>query len=192
MTYAHDDGNLYVTFFAESATQAEIGGTEVGIQQSTAYPNDGKIRLHLKPKKPVKFALRLRIPTWTGEQFVPGKLYRYANAGLVRQWSLKVNGQSVKAKVEKGFAVIDRQWKAGDRVELNLPMPVRINTCHKAVVANHDRLALTRGPFVLCAEGWTTAAQRSASFSRACPPWPMSPSRPPRSRLAVSFRLTCR
>ena len=153
MTYAHDEGNLYVTFFAESATQAKIGGTEVGIQQSTAYPNDGKIRLHLKPGKPTKFALRLRIPTWTGEQFVPGKLYRYVNAGLVRKWSLKVNGQPVRAKVEKGFAVIERQWKAGDRVELNLPMPVQVNTCHKAVEANHDRLALTRGPFVLCAEG---------------------------------------
>ena len=90
MTYAHDEGNLYVTFFAESATQAKIGGTKVGIQQSTAYPNDGKIRLHLKPEKPTKFALRLRIPTWTGEQFVPGKLYRYVSAGLVRKWSLKV------------------------------------------------------------------------------------------------------
>ena len=32
-------------------------------------------------------------------------------------------------------------------------MPVRVSRCHKAVVDNHDRIALTRGPFVLCAEG---------------------------------------
>ncbi|MBC8326193.1 MAG: glycoside hydrolase family 127 protein [Verrucomicrobia subdivision 3 bacterium] len=152
MTYAHDGENLYVTFFAESATTVKIGNAEVAIRQATAYPNDGKIRINLDPTKPVDFALRLRIPTWTGKQFVPGKLYQYANAEPAA-WTLKVNGKPVEAKVEKGFAVIDRTWKRGDRVELNLPMPVRLNTCHPNVEANHDRVALTRGPFVLCAEG---------------------------------------
>ena len=152
MTYAHDGKNLYVTFFAESATTVKMGDEEVAIRQATAYPNDGKIRINLDPTKPVDFALRLRIPTWTGKQFVPGKLYQFANAEPAA-WTLKVNGKSVEAKVEKGFAVIDRTWKRGDRVELNLPMPVRLNTCHPNVEANHDRVALTRGPFVLCAEG---------------------------------------
>ena len=36
---------------------------------------------------------------------------------------------------------------------LTLPMPVRISECHPAVKANQNRIALTRGPFVLCAEG---------------------------------------
>jgi hypothetical protein len=152
MTYAHDGENLYVTFFAESATTVKMGDAEVAIRQATAYPNDGKIRIILDPTKPVDFALRLRIPTWTGKQFVPGKLYQYANTEPAA-WTLKVNGKPVKAKVEKGFAVIDRTWKRGDRVELNLPMPVRLNTCHPNVEANHDRVALTRGPFVFCAEG---------------------------------------
>ena len=152
MTYAHDGENLYVTFFAESATTVKMGDAEVAIRQATAYPNDGKIRIILDPTKPVDFALRLRIPTWTGKQFVPGKLYQYANTEPAA-WTLKVNGKPVKAKVEKGFAVIDRTWKRGDRVELTLPLPVRLNTCHPNVEANHDRVALTRGPFVFCAEG---------------------------------------
>lgn len=152
MTYAHDGENLYVTFFAESATTVKMGGAEVAIRQATAYPNDGKIRINLDPKKPVDFALRLRIPTWAGKQFVPGKLYQYANAAPAA-WTLKVNGKPVEMKVEKGFTVIERTWKRGDQVELNLPMPVRLNTCHPKVEANHDRVALTRGPFVLCAEG---------------------------------------
>ncbi|WP_390621122.1 hypothetical protein [Stieleria neptunia] len=32
-------------------------------------------------------------------------------------------------------------------------MPVHITACHPAVKANRNRIALTRGPFVLCAEG---------------------------------------
>ena len=152
MTYAHDGENLYVTFFAESATTVKMGDAEVGIRQATAYPNDGKIRINFDPTKPVDFALRLRIPTWAGKQFVPGKLYQYANAAPA-MWTLKVNGKPVEMKVEKGFTVIERTWKRGDQVELNLPMPVRLNTCHPKVEANHDRVALTRGPFVLCAEG---------------------------------------
>jgi hypothetical protein len=153
MTYAHDGSNLYVTFYAESATKVKVAGTEVAVRQATAYPNDGKIRINLDPDKPATFALRLRIPTWSGGQFVPGELYRYAKSGPKVDWSLTVNGKPVKMKVQKGFAVLERSWKKGDRVELNLPMPLRINTCHPKVEANHDRIALTRGPFVLCAEG---------------------------------------
>ena len=153
MTYAHDASNLYVTFYAESATKVKVAGTEVAVQQATDYPNGGKIHINLNPDKPATFALRLRIPTWTGEQFVPGELYRYAKSGPKDNWSLTVNGKPVKMKIQNGFAVIERSWKRGDRVKLNLPMSLRINTCHPKVEANHDRIALTRGPFVLCAEG---------------------------------------
>ena len=168
MTYAHDDDNLYVTFFAESATKANVGGTQVGIQQATAYPNDGKIRINLKPKQPAKFALHLRIPTWTRDRFVPGDLYRFVKPNTAA-WSLRVNGEPVQAKVEKGFAVIDRQWKMGDRVELNLPMPVRLNTCNANVKANRDRVALTRGPFVLCAEGVDNGGATERFFFKQLP-----------------------
>ena len=168
MTYAHDDDNLYVTFFAESATKANVGGTQVGIQQATAYPNDGKMRIHLKPKQPAKFALHLRIPTWTRDRFVPGDLYRFVKPNTAA-WSLRVNGKPVQAKVEKGFAVIDRQWKMGDRVELNLPMPVRLNTCNANVKANRDRVALTRGPFVLCAEGVDNGGTTERFFFKQLP-----------------------
>ena len=55
--------------------------------------------------------------------------------------------------MDRGFAVIDREWNAGDRVQLNLPMPVRFSECHPSVTANRGRVAATRGPIVLCAEG---------------------------------------
>ena len=152
MTYAHDDHDLYITFFAESRTQVELNGTHVKVEQKTAYPNDGEIGITINPTRPTKFRLRLRIPTWSQERFVPGDLYRYADS-IARPIALSVNGQRINAAVEKGFMSIEREWQAGDRVVLNLPMPVRVTECHPAVKANTKRIAFTRGPFVLCAEG---------------------------------------
>ena len=52
----------------------------------------------------------------------------------------------------KGFATLKRTWSPGDQVVLNLPMPVRYNTCSPQVEANQYRVAVTRGPLVYCAE----------------------------------------
>ena len=152
MTYAHDDRDVYITFYAESQTEITLDDVRVKLQQRTAYPNDGEVSLVVNPSKPTKFRVLLRIPTWAGEQFVPGELYRYVDSteATVR---LAVNGKPVPMQIDKGFVAIDRKWKAGDRVQLTLPMPVRISECHPAVKANQNRIALTRGPFVLCAEG---------------------------------------
>ena len=154
MTYAHDDKSLYVTFFAESSTEVAVAGTKVKISQQTAYPNDGAVSLSLNPSKPAKFRLHLRIPTWAqGKKFVPGELYDFVKPEAAAV-TLKVNGQAVDVtELKKGFAVVEREWKAGDKVELNLPMPVRVNRSHPEVEDNVDRVAFTRGPLVMCAEG---------------------------------------
>ena len=152
MTYAHDQGDVYITFYAASRTQITLNDVRVDLQQQTAYPNDGEVGLTVNPSRPTRFRVLLRIPTWARERFVPGELYRYVDS-TTETASLTVNGQSVPMQLEKGFVAIDRQWKAGDRVLLTLPMPVRVTECHPAVKANRQRIALTRGPFVLCAEG---------------------------------------
>lgn len=54
--------------------------------------------------------------------------------------------------MEKGFAVIKRDWKPGDVVELNIPMPVRFVDCIPEVSENIGKTAVTRGPLVYCAE----------------------------------------
>ena len=152
MTYAHDEDNLYVTFFAESHTSIDLNGVPVKVEQKTAYPNDGEISVSITPEKPTTFRLHLRVPTWAQDRFVPGDLYRYADS-ITSQFELTVNAEPVSGAVEKGFVSIQRQWKAGDRVNLKLPMPVRVTECHPAVAANENRIAFTRGPLVLCAEG---------------------------------------
>ena len=151
MTYAHDEENLYLAMYAETSTKLDIAGTSLAISQKTDYPNEGRVEVSLNPEKPASFSLRLRIPTWTGKQFVPGKLYSYLDS-FSEKWGISVNGKAVVPKTELGFAVLTRDWKKGDKVVLELPMPTRLNECDERVEDNHDRMAFTRGPFVLCAE----------------------------------------
>ena len=151
MTYDHDDKNLYLAMYAETSTELKMGATTLAISQKTNYPNDGRIEVSLNPEQPSSFSLHMRIPTWTDDQFVPGKLYRYLDSSS-EKWVISVNGKKVNPSIERGFAVLERVWKKGDRVVLELPMPTRLNECDDRVEDNHDRAAFTRGPFVLCAE----------------------------------------
>ena len=82
---------------------------------------------------------------------MPSDLYRYAEAGT-EAFTLAVNGQPVKPEIVQGFAVLRRTWKAGDAIELSLPMRVRRVLSHEKVAADAGRVALERGPVVYCAE----------------------------------------
>ncbi len=154
MLYAHDEGNLYLTFYAESETELKMGETAIKIAQETDYPNEGSIKLSLDVEAEKSFKLHVRIPTWAqGKQFVPGDLYQFTEPAE-SSWTLSVNGEKSKPfELQNGFAVIERTWKKGDVVELDLPMPIQSNTSHEAVEENRNRIAYTRGPFVMCAEG---------------------------------------
>ncbi len=71
---------------------------------------------------------------------------------VVPPTDVSLNGREVDATPARGFATIDRVWQPGDTVELHLPMPIHYSTALKQVEANRDRIALTRGPLVYCAE----------------------------------------
>ena len=152
MIFATDEQGLYLGLYAASRTQLTLGGVATEIIEETKYPYDGQIAVTLNPEQPATFAVRLRVPTWTGDRFVPGELYRFCEETPTPPVELRVNGEPVELSVEKGFAVVKREWRRGDRVELLLPMPVRASICRKEVAANRGRLAITRGPLVYCAE----------------------------------------
>jgi hypothetical protein len=154
MAYAQKGDAIYCTMYVGSETTIALpgGGGGVKLVQETAYPNEGTVRITVTPEGEQRFALKLRIPTWTTDRSVPGGLYRYASPPEGPGWTLTVNGQPVEASVESGFATIHRQWREGDVVELNLAMPVRLSGCDDRVEANRNRVAVTRGPLVFCAE----------------------------------------
>jgi DUF1680 family protein len=65
-----------------------------------------------------------------------------------------VNGQpATDTPVERGYLVLDREWKPGDAVDLSLPMPPFRVEAHPRVLADAGRAALQRGPLVYCLEG---------------------------------------
>ena len=51
-----------------------------------------------------------------------------------------------------GYVRLARKWKAGDVIELNLPMPVRRVVAAEQVEADRGRVGLQRGPIVYCTE----------------------------------------
>lgn len=149
--YAYTDREIYVTLYAANGTEIPLGAGKVQIKQETKYPFEGRVVLTVSPAtEGQKFNLHLRIPTWAQERFLPGELYNFA--ARPPKWELRVNGQLLEPKLGKGFAVLSGPWKTGDKVQLDLPMPVQVNTCVEKVEAYRGRVAFTRGPLVYCAE----------------------------------------
>ncbi len=151
--YARQQNNLYVNLFVQSATTINLNGQNpVTISQETQYPWDGQVALTLSPKKATRFALNLRIPGWAQNQPVPGDLYAFSapDSSLI---ALTVNGEKVDFTTVKGYAVIDREWNPGDKVEYSLPMNIHRVVANEKVTEDIGKLAIERGPIVYCLEG---------------------------------------
>ena len=58
----------------------------------------------------------------------------------------------LKLSITDGYAVITRKWKAGDKVELDIPMPVRKVVADERIAEDMDKIAIQRGPLIYCAE----------------------------------------
>lgn len=128
--YRADDG-LAVNLYTASSAQVKLArGPGLAVRQETDYPRSGKVRIELKPDRPARFTLRLRIPRWCSEAKV------------------SVGGKPIDGPAEAGkFLAIDRTWQPGDRVELELAMPWRLVLGRKA---QSGRVAVMRGPLVYC------------------------------------------
>ncbi len=120
--YTKSPDSLYVNLFVGSTITVEnVGGVDVEMVQATEYPWKGNVAITVNPKTAKNFSLRLRVP-----DRAVSKLYSPTpEANGVS--SIHVNGAAVKPVIEKGYAVITRTWKAGDKVELVLPLrPQRV------------------------------------------------------------------
>ncbi|WP_263356269.1 glycoside hydrolase family 127 protein [Acidicapsa ligni] len=136
LSYFHDTDGVYVNLYLPSTLKWTGGnGARLELTQSGGYPLEGRTNLVLRASKAETFALRLRIPVW-------------ANVDASDPVMIRVNGQPVAAPIATGFATLRRKWKDGDRVELNLPLPMRL----EAIDPQHpETVALVRGPLVLFA-----------------------------------------
>jgi len=152
MMYAHTADEIYCSFYAGSEVFIPLEKGKVKLVQQTNYPFDENINITIDSlDENQTFTLRLRIPAWTGSQFVPGELYQYFDKNP-QKWEISLNGKKLRAKAKDGFISIRKKWKAGDRVTLHLPMPLHCTYAIDKVEANRDRVCITRGPLVYCAE----------------------------------------
>jgi DUF1680 family protein len=149
--YASRARDLFVDLFVAGRAHVDLDGLDVAVRQETRYPWDGGVAITVEPEREEHFTLRVRVPGWARGRPVPSDLYRYEDPGEAPV-TLRVNGAATKVDLVDGFAVVSRRWKAGDTVELTLPMPVRRVTSDQRVAADAGRVALERGPIVYCAE----------------------------------------
>lgn len=131
--YLYDRSGVYVNLYIPSVLTWAQGGAKYSLRQTTAYPYESRIQLDLTASAPGVFSVFLRIPEWA--------------AGA----AVSVSGSRGSQKVKAGaFAELHREWKNGDRIELELPLATRL----EPVDAQHpDTVALLAGPLVLFGTG---------------------------------------
>ena len=150
--YAQSDKDIWINLFVGSSTTLTLDKATVGLNVTTNYPWEGKVSIAVDPSKKVKSALHIRVPGWTGNETATGNLYAFL-APAKETVKLTVNGKPAAYTMDKGYAVIDREWKKGDKVEVELPMEIRKLASRDEVSENKGRLAIQRGPLVYCIEG---------------------------------------
>ena len=149
------DGGLAVAAWAPSRVTAQVGGgVSVAIDEQTDYPFRDTVRLAVRPEKPVRFPLELRIPAW-------------AEGARV-----EVNGAAQSGVVPGEFCRLDREWKAGDAVTLRMPMKVRTSIWY------NNSAALERGPLVFSlriGEDWRKLKSRTPAEAADWEVYPTTP-----------------
>ena len=129
--YRSDDG-VYVNLFISSRVSWVQNGTQCTITQTTEYPRANTTQFAIALERPEKFTVHMRIPGWAGAKT-----------------NLSVNGGRAESAVEPGkFVPLQRTWKNGDRIELELEMPLRLEAVDDQ---NPNTVALLCGPLALFA-----------------------------------------
>lgn len=150
--YAKNKNDLYVNLFMSNSSNIKLAEGNVNIVQQTDYPWKGRVDITVNPDKAGEFTLRVRIPGWAKQQPVPGDLYAFMEKKSF-PLTLMINGQAKSFETEKGYAILKRTWKKGDKVSLLLPMETEKVLANQQVKDDRGRFAFERGPIVYCLEG---------------------------------------
>ncbi|MBR3286155.1 MAG: glycoside hydrolase family 127 protein [Bacteroidales bacterium] len=149
--YAVKDNDLYVNLFMANTMHDSVKNGKVSLKMDTEYPWNGVVKIQVTEAPKKGFNLKLRIPGWVRDEVLPSDLYHYdddVNLG----YRVTLNGQEIEAELQKGYFSIDREWKAGDVVVLEMDMEPRIVKANELVKDDEGRIAIERGPIVYCAE----------------------------------------
>ncbi len=124
--WATPDNGVCAAMYSASEVAVKVGdGTEVTLTEETNYPFEEQVRFTLSTAKKVQFPIYLRVPKWCDSPAV------------------KVNGKRLKVNAKpSSYIRIERTWKDGDRLTLELPMKLSLRTWEK----NHNSVSVDYGP----------------------------------------------
>lgn len=132
--YAAGENTLYSNLFISSEISAALQCGEISLRLSADYPDNGEIRYEITGEEAGEFVLAIRRP-------------HYSDSCTV-----KINGEAVSYKEEKGYIYLERNWQPGDAVELSLDVAFKFVHCNPRVYENIGKVALVKGPSVYCLE----------------------------------------
>ncbi|WP_282080357.1 glycoside hydrolase family 127 protein [Aquimarina algiphila] len=112
-----------------------LDGSIIKLRQETEYPWKGIVKIIVEECKESSFEIMMRIPQWA------------------KGSKLTVNGTDSEVEVVPGtFATIDRIWKKGDEIILDMPMEITFIEGHPRIEEVRNQVAIKRGPIVYCIE----------------------------------------
>jgi DUF1680 family protein len=149
--YALKENSLYVNLFISSKATLSIHDKPVEIVQQNNYPWAGLLNFTVQPSVADEFEIHIRIPGWAQNKAIPSGLYSFESKQPAG-YSIKVNGKPAKYRIENGYAIINKKWAKGDKVQLKLEMPVRTVVASADLKEDKGKVALQRGPIIYCAE----------------------------------------
>nr|WP_183574425.1 glycoside hydrolase family 127 protein [Mucilaginibacter sp. X5P1] len=134
--YNISDKGLWFNLYGGNKLSTKLkDGSPIKLTQTTDYPWNGNVKIHFDETPGKEFSAFLRIPGWCKDA------------------SLMINGKTADIKLTPGeYAAITRNWKAGDQLELQLPMPVKMMEANPLVEETRNQVAVKRGPIVYCLE----------------------------------------
>jgi len=148
--YLYRSDALYVNLFVGNESILNYNNQKISLRMDTQYPWDGKISLKVIPETAVRLPIKIRIPNWALGKENPFDLYQ---SNLKMPVTLKLNGKVLIVEPENGYVTIDRIWKKGDEIQLELPMQPRFISASKDVKVLAGHVAIASGPIVYSLEG---------------------------------------
>jgi DUF1680 family protein len=135
-TYGKSDGTIWVNLYGSNTLDTTIAGRgRIRLEQKTDYPWDGEISITVLESGSAPIRLKLRIPGWAESA------------------RLKVDGAPVNVTTIPGtYATIERTWRPGTTIDLQIPMPPQLLESHPLVEETRNHVAIKRGPVVYCLE----------------------------------------
>lgn len=132
--YATRGDEAIVNLYLAGSGRLNVGGGAVTLRQRTDYPWQGTVELTVEAGGEHLGALRLRQPQWC------------------KAARVQVNGEPADVSLQDGYLRLKGPFHNGDRVTLELDMPVVRNHADPRVEADAGRTAISRGPVVYCFE----------------------------------------